>query len=228
VREKHLVANESEAVRTADSLGYPVLLQLAGGSGGPENPEDVVQLKAADAAAVRRTMHTLNLFQRQHCGSDAPSPVTIQCFVSSGAIEVAVSSTTAHELGPVIRLGEGGCLAGAPRHAVTALAPLTPLTARELIEQSCVPGAVRAGSDPQSPDLDSLVHFLLRLSRLAVEQPRIKEVIVDPLLVWEGGVMAGEVRVTLHDRQLAEKSCRGPLARRLPKPNCSLGPDRGR
>jgi hypothetical protein len=51
------------------------------------------------------------------------------------------------------------------------------------------------GQQPVEPD--GLERFLLRLSRLAVEQPAVKEVNVRSLLLWDRRVMARAVRVTL-------------------------------
>jgi hypothetical protein len=94
------------------------------------------------------------------------------------------------------------------RPAVKALAPLTPFTAREMILRSPVLSTLRT-SNPNLP-LDSLERFLVRLSWLVVEQPRIKEITVKPLLVWDGNVIAGDVQIILHDPATEE--------RHLPRP----------
>jgi hypothetical protein len=54
----------------------------------------------------------------------------------------------------------------------------------------------RQGGDSFGPA--GVEQFLLRLSRLVVSHPEIAEILVNPLLVWDGRVMAREVRVTLH------------------------------
>jgi acetyltransferase len=142
-------------------------------------------------------------------GTDRPVEVTVRPVVPAGAVALAVSSTSDPELGPVIRLGEAGRPGEAPRHAVSALAPLRPLTAREMIEHA--PAGIGARSAKGPLDLDALVDFLLGLSHVVVEQPWVREVLINPLLISERGVMARDARVVLHDLRADERHLPRPI-----------------
>src|SRR5262249_43057253 len=205
------VATEAEAVAEADALGYPVLLELATDRMSREDGEGI-RLKARDAGGLRRAVEALGLLARRSFGPDAVTRLTVQPLVPPGTGEVAVSSTADAELGPVIRLGESGSPEGTPRHAVMALAPLTPLTAREMIEQASVLAAVRTRGDGKGSYLEGLEKCLLRLSRLVVEQPWIKEVRVSRLHVRDGRVLPRGVRVILHDPHTEEGRLPQPFA----------------
>jgi acetyltransferase len=190
------VADEEEAVAVADALGYPVLLELAIDRPASGDDGEEVRLQAADASTVRRLARTLKLVKRARDGGGAQGPVTVRPVIPAGAVRFGVSSTANPDLGPVIRFGEGGRPGEPPRHPVTAMAPLTPLTAREMLLQNPL-SAARARLNELPAELDALERFLLRLSRLAVEQPGVKEITVNPLLVREGRAVAREVRVAL-------------------------------
>jgi acetyltransferase len=189
-------ATEAEAVQQGDELGYPVLLELHG----PSAPDaECVRLKAADAVALRRAVRTLHLVAREHFGAEMPA-VRVKPCVPASALEMAVSSTASAQMGAMIRLGEGGRTGEAPQHAVLALAPLTPLTVREMIEQKQVRAALRSRNAGLPAEVDALEQFLLRFGRLAAEQPRIKEIAINPLYVWDGRVLAGDARVVLSEQ----------------------------
>jgi acetyltransferase len=87
-----------------------------------------------------------------------------------------------------------------------------------MIEQGPLVEALRARRGGEPPEFDALERFLLRLSRLAVEQPWVREVAIDSLLVWERQVLARGVRVALHDQGAEEGPPSRPVAvpRRLP------------
>jgi acetyltransferase len=215
-----LAANEGEAVEAADAAGYPVFVELVASNLVEEDAGETVRLGADDSDEVCRIVRALKLLIRERFGTNAPILMAVRPLVPPTALELAVSCTADREMGPVIRLGEGGRPGEAPRHAVKALAPLTPFNARELILQGTVLGAGRArcGKGSATPrvgdepfDLDALGRFLLGLSWLAVEQPRIKEITINPLLVWDGNAIAGDVRVTLHDPATEERHLPRPL-----------------
>jgi acetyltransferase len=198
VRERRVAGDNAEAVRAADALGYPVLVELGACPGGPARDGEGAQLRAGDADALRRALRALRLMAREHFGA-APDQVTLLRPVPPGALEVVVSGATDPEVGPVMRLR--ACAPGAEGAfpVATALAPLLPWTAREMIQQLPLPaGPARHGAE--EIDLGALESFLVRLSRLVAEQPGVRDVTIDPLLVWEGGATAGAVRVTLNPR----------------------------
>jgi acetyltransferase len=199
------VQDAGGAVEAANALGYPVLLELAGpeapgasslaGQGRDEG--EVVRLQATDADGVRRAVRSLQLLAREHFGMTAEPRLVLGPLIPGGAVEAALSSTVHRELGPVIALGKRDPPRQTPGEAVQALAPLTPLTAREMIERGPLMAAVLARSGGERIEVDSLERFLLRLSRLALEQSGIREILVPSLLVQGRRVMAREVRVAL-------------------------------
>lgn len=191
VLPRRTACGEAEAARVAEAIGYPVALELGSDESG------IVRLKADDAAGVRRAVATLKLVAREQFGQDGAIRVRVEPVLPAAPVEVAVSAVADAELGPVIRLGESSPLADAPWHATSALAPLTPLTAREMIEQCPLLSAARARAG-NAIEYDALERFLLRLGRLMTEQRRVREVAVDSLLVWQGRVLVRDVRVRLN------------------------------
>jgi acetyltransferase len=187
---------EIEAMQAADGLGYPVGIELA--SLDALDPEgEIIRLKAVDAEAVRRAVRVLHLVAREHFGMVTP-PVKLQPFVPPTAVAMAVSITASEGMWPVVRLGEGGRAGEAPRHAISALAPLTLLAVREMIEQGPVQAALHSGG--KQVEGAALAELLLQMSRLTNEQPQIKEITINPLLVWEDRVLPGHVRIHLRER----------------------------
>jgi acetyltransferase len=208
VQQTRRARGEAEAAGAADALGYPVLLELPAGLVPPGGGEEL-RLKAADAAAARRVVRTLDLIAREHFGAKAPVRVTIRTPVPPGAVELAVTITSHPELGPVLHLGESGGPAGGPRQGARALVPLTSRSAREMIEQVPVLAApVRSGGVPLA--LDDLGQFLLRLSALVAEQPEIREITINSLLVSAQEVIARDPRVLLFAAQTEPGPLRGP------------------
>jgi acetyltransferase len=199
VEKKRIVSDESEALEVADTIGYPVLLELDVGSDATQFAEDheVIRLKVADAGALRQALRTLRRVASEPFGRKSLGHVSIRQAVPPTAVELTASLATHAELGTVIRLGESSHRAKPSRHLVAALAPLTVETARQMIEQSRIHQTVQARS-ANKVNLEVLERFLVRLSRLGVEQPWIKEITISSLLVWQERVVARNIHAALN------------------------------
>jgi acetyltransferase len=193
VQETRTAEDEAEAVAAADDLGYPVLLELAAVASSFEPQTEGVRVKVHDAAGVRRAMQMIQ-YVRQNCLPASPDRVVLRSVAHQGGLSLTASTTLHPELGVLIRLEDGHVGEGG-RRACSALAPLTPLTARAMIEQH--PRLAEAIRQEQPLDLDALVEFLLNLSDLVVEQAGIRQVVVGSLLVREHGIQVRDVRVLL-------------------------------
>jgi acetyltransferase len=198
IDRRYRVGDVAGALAAADALGYPVLLELTAGGAVPHGSEgESVRLRAADPAGVRRAVRSLQMLAREHFGIAAPTRLEVLPVIPADAIELAVSSTAHRDLGQLIVLSRTGPGAAAAGPVVRALAPLTPLTAQEMIERGAVPVAELRRPGGHAIDLDAAERFLLRLSRLAAEQPWIRTITVGSLLLWDRHVAARCVRVEL-------------------------------
>jgi acetyltransferase len=207
MREARPAASGAEAVAAADALGYPVVLELAARDVCDDGEE--VRLRAADAAAAREAFQTLKLVERVHFGT-GPVRITVRQLIPPGEVQLALSCEAHPEFGPVIRLGKGGRVSEAPGRVATAIAPLAPMATRQLIEQCTALTGAFLGREEF--DRAALEQFLLRFSRLVVEQPGIKEIWINPLRVSARRVAADSASVVLREPPTEERQSQQPAA----------------
>jgi acyl-CoA synthetase (NDP forming)/RimJ/RimL family protein N-acetyltransferase len=113
---------------------------------------------------------------------------------SGGDVPLRLCSRPDEQFGPVLSLGAGGALSAFLPSESLALPPLNSTLARLLIERSCVwDGLSRSGLA-----VEPLEQAVLGLSALVSEQPRVREIALDPL--WRTGskIEAGAARIVLH------------------------------
>jgi acetyltransferase len=85
-----------------------------------------------------------------------------------------------------------------------ALPPLNTTLARRMMEQTKVLTALQGVRGRRSVDLAALEEFLVRFSQLVVDQPRIKEIDINPLVASPERITALDARIVLHDSELRE------------------------
>jgi acetyltransferase len=94
--------------------------------------------------------------------------------------------------------GMGGQLVEIFQDRSLALPPLNTTLARRMMEQTRVYQALQGVRGRKAIDLAKLEQLLVNFSQLIVEQPQIREIDINPLLVSPEGMIALDARVLLH------------------------------
>jgi acetyltransferase len=213
-----VVARDADrAVDAATELGFPVALKLWSRTITHKSDIGGVKLALADAAAVRRAFREIeDAVNRKATRADFLG-VTVQPYVERRAgLELILGSALDPQLGPVLLFGAGGELVEILKDRALGLPPLNTTLARRLIEQTRISRAL-AGVRGRAPvDLDALATLLVRFGDLVVEQPRIREIDINPLLASSEGLLALDARVVLHGPDVADAELPHSAIRRYP------------
>jgi acetate---CoA ligase (ADP-forming) subunit beta len=177
-----LAADPTAAVAAAERIGYPVAVKLCGPSIAHKTERGLVRLGVPDAIGVERAAATL-------LARATPEDGKVEILVSemvSGLRELIAGVVRDPQFGPCVMLGVGGVLAEAVADVAFRLAPLTAADAEDLIDDlssQALLGPVR-GEPPV--DRDRLTALLIGLGRLVADDPSIRSVDVNPLIVCGG------------------------------------------
>jgi acetyltransferase len=212
------VATDVEAaVRAATACGFPVVLKLHSETITHKTDVDGVRLNLADAGAVRAAFATIEGAVGRRAGPGHFLGVTVQPMVSLDGYELILGSSVDAQFGPVVLFGTGGRLVEVFRDRALALPPLTSTLARRLMERTRIYRALEGVRGQRPVDLDALAHVLVRFSELVVEQPRIREIDINPLLVSASGFLALDARVVLHPADVEDSNLPRPAIRPYPR-----------
>ena len=114
-----------------------------------------------------------------------------------GAHELILGLATDSLFGPVILFGQGGTAVEIIKDQALSLLPLNDVLANDLIDRTQV-SKLLAGYRGRPPvDRAAIVAALQRLSELAVAEPRIKELDINPLWADKDGVLALDARIRI-------------------------------
>ncbi len=198
VVDTRLAATEDEAVEHADAIGYPVVLKLHSETITHKTDVGGVALSLSNAAAVREAYGRIKTAVTSKGRVQDFLGVTVQPMVTLDGYELIIGSSIDAQFGPVLLFGSGGKLVEVYRDRALALPPLNTTLARRLMEQTKVFVALRGVRGAAAADIAALERLLVRFSELVVEQPRIKEIDINPLLVSSDRLLALDARIVLH------------------------------
>ena len=106
--------------------------------------------------------------------------------------------------GPVLIFGAEGPLGEAFRDRALGLPPLNSTLARRMLEQTRIYAVLRAGHAFGEMDTSTLERVLVRFSRLAAEQPWIREIEITPFVASPQGLAALGARIVLYPPELSD------------------------
>jgi acetyltransferase len=195
-----------EAVARAREIGYPVVLKLFSESITHKTDVGGVQLNLRDDDGVRRAFHEIESSVREKAGAQHFLGVTVQPMVKLDGYEIIVGSTVDPQFGPVLLFGAGGQLVEVFKDRALALPPLNTTLARRFMEQTKIFEALRGVRGRKSVDMDALEEMLVRFSQLVVEQPWIREIDINPLLVSAERMIALDARVVVYGPEVKAES----------------------
>lgn len=206
-------ATAEEAVRHAEAMGWPVVLKLHSATVSHKTEVGGVKLHLEDEAGVRRAFEEIRLgvAEADFLG------VTVEPMVETrNGYELILGCQNDALFGPVLLFGAGGQLVEVFKDTVLGLPPLNATLARRIIERTRVAEALRGVRGRPALDMGALEQLMVRFGELVVEQRRIKEIDINPLLATPEGYVALDVRMVLHGIEVNEESLPKPVIRPYP------------
>ena len=191
-------ATSQEAVAAARRIGFPVVLKLS--ANGVAHKTDVggVLLNVLTESAVAEGFAEI----RSKLAELAPMARFNGVFVqkmaeNQHARELSIRAATDPVLGPAIYFGAGGRTGEIFTEETIGIAPLTEPMALEMISRHPVAASLERFRGMPAVHKEALAGVLLRISTLLCELPAVAEVVINPLVADEHGVVALDASMSL-------------------------------
>jgi acetyltransferase len=215
--ETHIATTESDAVKQAARLGFPVVLKLHSETITHKTDVGGVQLNLRTASAVRQAYKAIESSCAKKAGKEHFQGVTVQPMIKLDGYEIIIGSSIDPQFGPVLLFGTGGQLVEVFKDRALGLPPLNATLARRMMERTKIYTALKGVRGRKSANLAAIEQLLVRFSQLVVEQPWIAEIDINPLLVSAERIFALDGRVVLHPLDTPENKL--PKSAIRPYPN---------
>ncbi|NYT96538.1 bifunctional GNAT family N-acetyltransferase/acetate--CoA ligase family protein [Salinispora sp. H7-4] len=188
VVESVLVGSEQEAVAAARKLGYPVVIKAAAPGLRHRLDLGAVRLDLPDKARLRRAYAKM--------ATEFGADVLVQPMVPPG-VACVVELVEDPAFGPVVGFGVGGVATELLGDRAWRAVPLTDRDAAELVDEPRAAPLLRGHRGAAPVDRRALAELLLRVGRLADEQPRARTLTLNPVLARPDGLSVLHATVRL-------------------------------
>ena len=194
---RHTVtASVKEAIQAATSIGYPIVLKIVSPDISHKTDVGGVKVGIKDAegvkAAYEEIMKNVNIKK-----PDARIEGILVEEMATPSTEVIIGGLRDPQFGPAVMFGLGGIFVEIYKDVSFRIAPLEEYDAIDMIHEIKGSKILKGFRNTESLDITSLAQTILKVSNIMVSIEEIKEIDLNPVLVYPKGVKAVDARIIL-------------------------------
>ena len=186
-----------EGKKIASRLGYPVAIKILS----PQilHKSDVGGVRTGIESGERLAKEWEDMLKT--VGERVPSyefrGILIQKMAPPGGTEIIIGGMRDDTFGPVVMFGLGGIWVEVMEDVTFRVAPIDQEEARKMIEDIRGKKILYGVRGEKTRDIPSLARTISLVSRILDSHPSIKEIDLNPVFVYEKGLLCVDARITL-------------------------------
>ncbi|MEK7732944.1 MAG: acetate--CoA ligase family protein [Planctomycetota bacterium] len=195
--EYMVVTSPGDAVQAAAAIGFPVVLKIVSPNIIHKTDAGGVKVGINDNKGVNAAyMEIINNVQK-NC-PDAKIRGVIVSEMALPAPEVIIGGLRDPQFGPAVMFGMGGVFVEIFKDISFRISPLEEYEALEMIGEVKGSAILKGFRNSKALDISTLAQTILKVSEMMISLLEIKEIDLNPILVYPKGVTAVDVRVILN------------------------------
>lgn len=192
------IKSEEEISQAVKKLGFPLVMKVVSAQIIHKFDFGGVKLNLQNEKEVREAYREMMRGIAQKAPQAKIDGVLLQKMADKGK-EVILGMTRDPLFGPILMFGLGGVYVETLKDVAFRLAPVRELSAQHMIESIRSFPILKGIRGEKPSDLEAIVNSIQRLSQLACDQSNIKEMDINPLMVYpeKQGALVLDARIIL-------------------------------
>jgi len=188
--------NVDEAAKFAEEMGYPVVLKIVSPDVIHKFDVGGVILDLNSAQEVKDAYKKILENVKKHKIDTKIIGILVQ-EMAPQSTEVIVGATKDPQFGPALMFGLGGIFVEVLKDVTFRIAPITRQDAQEMVTEVKAYPILKGYRGQPSVDIGAIVDILLKTSRLVMDHLEIKELDLNPIMVYKKGAKTVDARIIL-------------------------------
>jgi len=190
-----LAADEAGAAAAAAEMGYPVVLKIISAAWLHKSDWGGVLLNVANEAKLRQAFKDMLARFRHRTPDGVLDGILVQKQVKG--VELLCGLKRDPQFGPVLVAGAGGIYTEVLQDVARALAPVSLEQAGRMLQALKISPILKGARGRKGVNLAALADTLVKLSRLATDYPRIRELDLNPVVATPEACWCVDCRIVL-------------------------------
>ena len=191
-----LVDDAAGAVKAAGEIGYPVVLKIVSKDILHKSDAGGVRVNLGDAASVKAAYLSIMESVKAYKPDADVTGVMVRAMLEEG-LECIIGMTRDPSFGPAFMFGLGGIFADILSDVSFRVLPLKKEDAVAMIKELKAAPILLGARGQEPKDIDAIADALLKVAKMTEENPEIRELDINPVFVYNRGVMTADARVMM-------------------------------
>jgi len=196
VTEFMVAKTAEEAVKSAEKIGYPLVMKIVSPDVIHKFDVGGVMINLRTSKEVKSAFKKILDNVKNHNPNARIAGVTVQ-ELAPESTEVIVGAIKDPQFGQTLMFGLGGIFVEILKDVTFRIAPVTEQEAKEMITEVKAYPLLQGYRGQPPADANAIVHILLSTSKLVMEHPEIKELDLNPVMVYQKGAKTVDARIIL-------------------------------
>lgn len=196
VTKFELAESEADAVRFANGIGYPVVLKIVSPDVVHKSDVGGVEIGLKGDDEVRRGYRRIMDNVKKNNLKARIVGIIVQ-EMAPPSTEVIVGAIKDPQFGPVVMFGLGGIFVEVLKDVAFRVVPFTADEASDMISEIRAYPILKGYRNTPPADTKAITDILLATSRLITDYPAIKEIDLNPILVYQKGAKVVDARMII-------------------------------
>lgn len=192
VTREELVSRPEDLLKAADQIGYPLVIKGCSAEMAHKTEKGLIRVD------VRNDEEATTAFREISAAMNGASDgaVLVQQLVK-GKRELVVGLIRDAQFGPCVMFGLGGIFTEILKGTVFRVAPLEKQDALEMMQEIKACKILEAIRGMAPADKDMLAEMLITVGKIGIENDRIKEIDINPVIISGGKPVAVDALIVL-------------------------------
>ena len=191
-----LIKSEGEISGIRESIGYPLVMKIVSPDIIHKSDAGGVKVGVKDEEEARTAYQEI-ISKAVKYNKKAQICGVIAYKMIPQATEIIIGMMKDPHFGPVIMFGLGGIFVEVLKDVSFRILPIEEIDAEEMIAEIKGYEILKGARGEASKDLEAIKKLLMKISQLAMENPEIKEIDLNPVFVFDKGLQVADARMIL-------------------------------
>ncbi|MBD3214573.1 MAG: acetyl-CoA synthetase [Candidatus Lokiarchaeota archaeon] len=196
-----LVNNKEDALNVAQEIGYPIALKIMSPDIIHKTEAQIVKLDIRTESELLENYEVLIENLRKYNPNAEIEGVNVQQMAENGLAEVIIGGVRDVNFGAVLMFGLGGIFVEIFKDVSYRVCPIKESEAKRMIKNIKAFPILNGYRGKPKADIGAIVECLQNCCTLLSENPRIEELDLNPIIVFEQGkgIMVVDARIILKE-----------------------------
>jgi acyl-CoA synthetase (NDP forming) len=196
ITELKIANTAEEAAKFSEQIGYPTVLKIVSPDVIHKFDVGGVILNIKSREEAKNAYNKIIQNVKKHKPDAKIDGILVQ-EMAPASTEVIVGSIKDAQFGPTLMFGFGGIFVEVLKDVSFRIAPITEEDAREMISEVKAYPILKGYRGQPPADIDTIAKILLGISKLVMDHQEIKELDLNPVMVYEKGAKTVDARIIL-------------------------------